>query len=150
MALNNPKEIYVHCSATPDDNDNITANDINEWHIERGFVSIGYHFVILKDGTVQEGRDVSLMGAHAYGHNRDSLAICLVGLYDFNRAQIKSLVDLLYDLMVKYDIHTTNLKSHYEVNENKTCPNIPGEVLRGLMQAELANRKGDGLPFGAS
>lgn len=40
--------IIVHCSATPEGKDFTTA-DIDRWHRQRGFASIGYHFVIYRD-----------------------------------------------------------------------------------------------------
>lgn len=139
--MNKPNKIFVHCSATDDANTSIGASDIDEWHRARGWDSIGYHYVIPKSGILQKGRLDDRIGAHAKGFNTDSLGICLVGTYDFNDKQISTLVDLLYKLMKRWGIHTTDLKGHYEVNSNKTCPNIPGAVLRRLMQAEIANRK---------
>lgn len=139
--MNKPNKIFVHCSATNDHNLSIRAEDIDRWHKERGFTSIGYHYVILKSGEIQKGRLDDRIGAHAKGFNTDSLGICLVGTYDFNKKQIESLVNLICYLMRRFGIDVTDLKGHYEVNANKTCPNIPGEVLRKLIQAELASRK---------
>ena len=42
---------------------------------------IGYHFLILPDGTVERGRPESMWGAHTRDHN-DTLGICLVGDFD--------------------------------------------------------------------
>jgi len=73
--------IIVHCSATPPSMD-IGVMEIDQWHRDRGFNSIGYHFVIRRDGTREQGRDIKLAGAHAKGHNQDSIGICLVGGID--------------------------------------------------------------------
>ena len=54
--------IIIHCSATRAGQD-FTATDIDRWHRQRGFRSIGYHFVIRLDGTIEPGRDVALDGA---------------------------------------------------------------------------------------
>lgn len=43
--------IIIHCSATRAGQD-ITAADIDCWHRARGFWSIGYHYVIRLDGTM--------------------------------------------------------------------------------------------------
>jgi|TARA_R110001606_G_scaffold398504_1_gene577724 N-acetyl-anhydromuramyl-L-alanine amidase AmpD len=72
------KKLVVHCSATRPDHF-VDRDIINEWHKKRGFNQIGYHFVILRDGTIQNGRPPVVMGAHAKGHNKGSLGICLVG-----------------------------------------------------------------------
>ena len=58
--------IIIHCSATRAGQD-FTATDIDRWHRQRGFRSIGYHFVIRLDGTIEPGRDVALDGAHCTG-----------------------------------------------------------------------------------
>ena len=51
--------IIIHCSATRAGQD-FTATDIDRWHRQRGFRSIGYHFVIRLDGTIEPGKDVAL------------------------------------------------------------------------------------------
>ena len=65
--------IIIHCSATRAGQD-FTATDIDRWHRQRGFRSIGYHFVIRLDGTIEPGRDVALDGAHCTGWNHRSSA----------------------------------------------------------------------------
>ena len=71
-------EIIVHCSATPEGKD-YTLDTIRQWHRQRGFSDIGYHYVIHPDGKVEEGRDVSIAGAHCSGHNSKSIGICYIG-----------------------------------------------------------------------
>lgn len=70
--------IVVHCSATKPTAD-IGAKDIDAWHRERGFLKIGYHWVIRRDGTLEVGRHDTQPGAHAAGYNQISLGICLAG-----------------------------------------------------------------------
>ena len=48
--------IIIHCSATRAGQD-FTAADIDRWHRQRGFRSIGYHFVVRLDGSIEPGRD---------------------------------------------------------------------------------------------
>ena len=71
-------EIIVHCSATPEGRD-FTVDDITRWHRQRGFSTIGYHYVIYRDGSVARGRDVNTAGAHCYGHNANSIGVCYIG-----------------------------------------------------------------------
>lgn len=73
--------IVVHCSATTE-NQNIGATEIDKWHRNRGFLCIGYHYVIRRDGTIERGRDENAVGAHVEGHNWESIGICLVGGVD--------------------------------------------------------------------
>lgn len=73
--------LVVHCSAEPHGRPT-RAKDIDRWHRQRGFLRIGYHFVIPVDGTVEEGRPVDQAGAHVNGRNRNTIGICLVGGLD--------------------------------------------------------------------
>lgn len=70
--------IIIHCSATPPTMD-IGAKEIDRWHRERGFLKIGYHFVIRRNGSVEKGREVNEVGAHAKPWNNRSIGVCLVG-----------------------------------------------------------------------
>lgn len=58
--------IIIHCSATRAEQD-ITAADIESWHRARGFWTIGYHYVIRLDGTIEPGRDVTSTAHIAWG-----------------------------------------------------------------------------------
>ena len=71
-------EIIVHCSATPEGKD-FTVADITRWHKARKFVTIGYHYVIYRNGEVHNGRPERQVGAHCTGHNSYSIGICYIG-----------------------------------------------------------------------
>jgi N-acetylmuramoyl-L-alanine amidase len=71
-------EIIVHCSATPEGKD-YTVDDITRWHKQRGFTTIGYHYVVYRDGSIHEGRDVKYSGAHCTGHNANSIGVVYIG-----------------------------------------------------------------------
>ena len=71
-------EIIVHCTATPEGKD-YTTKDITAWHKQRGFSTIGYHYVVYRDGSVHTGRDVNVAGAHCTNHNAHSIGVCYVG-----------------------------------------------------------------------
>ena len=75
------EKIIIHCSATRPSQD-IGSNDIDRWHREKGWLKIGYHLVITRDGTLELGRDLDEVGAHAYGHNANSVGVCMVGGID--------------------------------------------------------------------
>lgn len=72
------KEIIVHCTATPEGRA-VSVADVDRWHRERGFASIGYHYLVYLDGTVHAGRPVERIGAHCKGHNSASVGVCYVG-----------------------------------------------------------------------
>lgn len=71
-------KIIIHCSAT-DWRHDIGAWDIDLWHKGRGWDGVGYHGVIRLNGKWEWGRDLSKVGAHTKGHNRESIGICLIG-----------------------------------------------------------------------
>lgn len=77
------KHIVVHCSATKED-ENFTAIDIHQWHLKRGWSGIGYHYVVLIDGSVEKGRPDFWKGAHVKDVNEESLGICYIGGLDKN------------------------------------------------------------------
>lgn len=120
--------IFVHCSATKATQD-VGVREIRQWHKEQGWLDVGYHFIIRRDGTVEDGRDVNAVGSHARGHNHNSVGVCLVGGIDekgrheanFTPQQMSSLRTLLEVLMDKYPIAV--LKAHHDVAP-KACPSF--------------------------
>ncbi len=71
----------VHCSATKEGVD-IDIDVIDKMHRDRGFYGVGYHIVILLDGTIQIGRSLLVNGAHAKGYNSKSWSVCYIGGLD--------------------------------------------------------------------
>lgn len=63
-----------------------TVNDVHQWHLNKGWAGIAYHYFVNKEGEIFEGRPVWAVGAHAYGHNPESVGICFEG--DFNKEQM--------------------------------------------------------------
>lgn len=122
-------KLVIHCAATPPDMD-IGVAEIRRWHVGGNkWQDIGYHFVVRRDGTVENGRPVAVAGAHAKGHNANSIGICLVGGIDakkrpennFTPAQWASLEGLVRDLKAKYNIQAANIIGHNQVAK-KACP----------------------------
>jgi hypothetical protein len=118
-------EIIVHCS----DSD-ISAHDdisvINQWHIEKGFLEVGYHFFIKQDGTIQQGRNIYEKGAHCYGENNHAIGVCLSGRYSFSDEQFESLWTLVAMLRATFPKVILEVSGHYKYS-NKTCPNFSVE-----------------------
>ena len=101
--------IVVHCSATRASMD-IGVREITQWHVQRGFDTVGYHYVIRRDGQLESGRPEGVIGAHVRGHNARSIGICLAGGVDnqnqpennFSAAQLQTLEVLLHDVTTRY------------------------------------------------
>ena len=131
--MNKPKEIILHCSATPDDRD-IDIETIRKWHTEeRKWKDVGYHYCIKRNGTIQIGRLETEIGAGVYRHNRDVIHVCLIGIGNYTNRQLKALDRLCLDIHIRCRIESENIKGHYEYDPNKTCPNLNmPDVRRGL------------------
>lgn len=72
-------KIVIHCSATPKGK-YFDVDDIRRWHVEEnGWQDVGYHFIVLLDGTIQLGRPLAVVGAHTSRFNHDSIGICYIG-----------------------------------------------------------------------
>jgi N-acetylmuramoyl-L-alanine amidase len=114
---------FIHCSAS----DNPAHDDvevIRQWHLERGWSDIGYHFFIRKNGTIEAGRDLERTPAAQKGYNTGSIAICIHGLELnlFTDLQLEALRCLCNEINRAYSDMTFH--GHNEVNSNKTCPVI--------------------------
>ncbi len=120
--------IFVHCSATKPEMD-IGVETIRMWHKQQGWLDVGYHFIIKRDGTVEEGRPVNVVGSHVKDWNSWSVGVCLVGGIDakgkfeanFTPAQMNSLRNKLADLKVLYP--QAEIKAHHDVAP-KACPSF--------------------------
>jgi N-acetylmuramoyl-L-alanine amidase len=132
---NNPKKVIVHCLATPDTIERkFTVADVRRWHLERGFHDVGYHFVIQGDGTIEEGRNLRVMGAHAKGHNQDSVGIAYDGSFLPTIEQIYSFVVLYRKLNVEFGITLDNWFPHKDF-ANKECPGFDWESFKKLLSS---------------
>ena len=95
--LENITAIVLHHSAGRG-----TLEDVDRIHRKRGYTCIGYHYYITRDGEIHLGRPLLTVGAHAKGHNKDTIGICLEG--DFRKdeptdKQIEALALTVKNLM---------------------------------------------------
>jgi len=123
------REIIVHCSATPEGRDYSVAT-LMAWHRQRGFLTVGYHYVIDLQGTVHIGRPLAMIGAHCRGHNARSIGVCYIGGVARDgrtpkdtrtEAQKEALARLLRELHARYP--AARLHGHREF-ANKACPSF--------------------------
>lgn len=116
--------IVVHCSATNATMD-IGVSEITRWHIQRGFDTVGYHYVIRRNGTLETGRPENVIGAHVKGHNANSIGICLAGGVNaqnkpennFTAEQIATLKLLLNQLRERYP--AARILGHRDLSPDK-------------------------------
>ena len=131
------KRVILHCSATPDEESDIGAEDIELWHKARRFSGIGYHFVIKRDGTLEHGRPLEKIGAHTKGHNLDSIGVCYVGTRKPTDEQIETLLDLAAEFNLAYGLCADDWFGHYQF-ANKECPGVSMELFRAWLRSEIA------------
>ena len=133
--------VVIHHAAMP-----ITTSrdDIQDLHLSNGWAGVGYHKLVFADGSVADGRPEPMVGAHAFGANRRSLGIVLVG--DFNRerpnsVQLESAARLTVELLRKYRLPAGKVLPHRAVNADTDCPGrqfpwaeFVQRVVRGLKE----------------
>lgn len=137
------KYIAIHCTDTPPDMD-VDVQEVGRWHRKRGFIKVGYHYLIRRSGEVQHGRSVNEIGfhmfeegAHVFRYNRTSIGICLVGgrakgkkvvpENNFLPAQFNALATLLHQLKSWFPDAIIQGHCDFPVigkEGKKTCPNF--------------------------
>ena len=155
-----PPGVVIHHSASAgvEAGRPVDAALIDRWHEHRGWGEetrggaehIGYHYVILPDGTVQAGRPEWMRGAHVRGHN-DYLGICLVGNFSSSAnptgrvrparptsQQLEALHTLLVGLMRKYDFGPDDVLRHRDLAAT-ACPGdrFPYDAVIQRLKREL-------------
>lgn len=129
--------IIIHCSATVE-GQHFTVTDIESWHKARGFRCVGYHYIILLDGTIQKGRGEGDIGAHCEGYNSDSIGVCYIGGLDTNKqpkdtrteAQKQAITKLLADITARHSIKEIKGHRDYSPDRNKNGIVEPFEWLK--------------------
>ncbi|MDP2628853.1 MAG: peptidoglycan recognition family protein [Nanoarchaeota archaeon] len=134
--LGKVNKIIIHHSQRQND----FPEFIRQRHIQRGFEDIGYHWLVDAEGNLYKGRDEKFIGAHVFGHNKDSFGVCLIGDLDKahpTKKQISTLIEFLRDKAIQNKISTENILGHREFpNVTKTCPGkfVDMEEIRRLVE----------------
>lgn len=129
-------EIIVHCTATRADwakqkSTRWRVDEVRRWHVDEiGWLDIGYHFLVDRDGTVANGRPVEITGAHCKGHNQNTIGIALFGghgstahdkfLNHFTPQQDDALRKLIADL--RREFPSINKVTGHNRYSAKACP----------------------------
>ncbi len=141
--------IIVHHSASKAGKH--TAEDIKNWHLAKGWDDIGYHDLIVRDPhnesdhqiwQYKKGRDDAYKGAHAKGHNWNSIGVLFEGNYEEGILP-KDAFELGYitvrNRLIKYNLKPNIVQGHrHFANTSTLCPgkNFPIGELRGRLQDE--------------
>ncbi|MFZ7104763.1 MAG: N-acetylmuramoyl-L-alanine amidase [Peptococcaceae bacterium] len=138
--LDSIKYIAIHHSATKGGN----AFSFARYHVNTNdWPGIGYHYVILEDGTVQWANDLTTVSYHVGEYNLWSVGICLVGDFTdgepslIQRQVLKELCQSLFD---SCNLTNEDVKGHNELNPGHTlCPAVDMNQLRtDLLEEKIA------------
>ena len=119
--------IIVHCSAVRPDQTS-SAKKIDEWHKDRKFKCIGYHYVIRRNGEIEPGRPEWQVGAHCVNHNAHSIGVCYEGGLDIRgqpadtrtaeqKAAMRTLLEQLHQRYPR-----AMIVGHRDLDPAKDCP----------------------------
>jgi len=123
------KFITIHCADTPE-GVFYNTKDIRAWHKERNFSDVGYHYIILLDGTLEFGRSLEKLGAHVGGNNTANIGICYIGGKTSDMRYAKDTRTNAQKITLSYLLHTLKfaypdaiIQGHRDFpNVKKDCP----------------------------
>lgn len=113
-------EIILDCSLTrPDCNWGVDELAVYEKDAN-GRKTTGYHFIIKRDGSIENGRPLYKPGVFCAGHNKHSVGICYIGgidnqgnFADTRTDQQKfSLIRLINKLMLMYGCRVESIETY--------------------------------------
>lgn len=125
---------------------------IDGWHRAKGWLGIGYHKLITRDGKVLQGRPDTVIGSQAYGANQYSLGILVIG--DFRRVppgsvQLSALINTLAIVAGRHGIpagvcncNAVKKRNHYHIIGHRDVAeyfpdgapsDCPGDALYALL-----------------
>lgn len=123
------KYIVVHCTATPT---TATIDAIkNYWKNNLGWKNNGYHYIIKRDGTVEQITQESQVANGVAGFNKNSIHLSYIGGVDEhnsptdNRSEAQK--EAMFNLIVKLHNRYPNaeIKGHRDFpNVHKACPSF--------------------------
>jgi len=120
--------IARHHSAT-------TSGDVfvfqNHWR-SLGWITGGYHEIILRDGTVQLCYDDHVVTNGIFNHNNRTYHICLVGNSSFTEAQERAFTERARLAMNRFRLRSVDVLGHNEFSGHASniCPGINMNTVR--------------------
>lgn len=123
--------IVLHHSGT----ETGTAENFARYHVNtRKWPGIAYHYVIYKDGTINQTNHLDTLSYHCKGKNSISVGICLVGDMDKENPTKAQMQALVYTVHVIRNALSKNIpvvphRAHVETS----CPG--GNVLNSLIES---------------
>lgn len=134
---NDTNKIIIHCSASDSVLDGVSK--MYKLHTQkppatvmwngkqetcRGWIDIAYHYIIDHNADLVKGRPKGAVGAGVYGHNHDSVHLCMMGLHNFSYGQFVTLYKVIEYLKCYYKLNDDDVYGHYHFDNGKSCPNF--------------------------
>ena len=122
--------VHHEGNATPNYDSNATAVACSLRRIQNAHCKtmhagdIGYHFIIDRQGTIWQGRELRYQGAHVKSNNSNNIGIMCLGNFEIQQptqAQVNTLARLCQALMQGYHIPRNKLYGHRELRST-ACP----------------------------
>lgn len=130
-----PARADVNPPDQPDEHEAIQqVRAIQRFHMDtRGWLDIGYHWLIAPDGTVFAGRPVGQVGAHAAGHNTASVGYCLLTDGPVTDEQKTALWGRIHADRAPLGLAYARIAAHRDV----TPTHCPGDVIAEWVTAGM-------------
>lgn len=112
---------------------------IQSFHMDtRGWVDIGYNFLVDRDGNIYEGRGWDTIGAHVANHNTESIGVCHIGNNGDHTMTSLRAIRWLYDLAT---VRGGGRELRKNVHRDLGSTSCPGDLLaawvKGGMRVDL-------------
>ncbi|MBP7796573.1 MAG: N-acetylmuramoyl-L-alanine amidase [Elusimicrobiales bacterium] len=105
---------------------------IQDYHQNaKGWIDIGYHFLIDPQGDIFEGRPVLVVGAHVANKNTNNVGISIMGNYhppvnnQLTDIEINSIITLVKYIKDRYSIVKENFYAHRDL----AATDCPGDII---------------------
>lgn len=124
------ERIIFHHSAT---NGDVSAATVHGWHLNNGWLGIGYHYLIRTNGIIEIGRPENVIGSHSgSAGNSNGIGVCVAGNFmtsNPTQTQLLASIELVKDIYTRYGV--LPVIGHRDVMAT-ACPgvNFPLEKIR--------------------
>ncbi|XP_076299672.1 peptidoglycan-recognition protein SC2-like [Lasioglossum baleicum] len=139
LQVDPPPYVIIHHSAsdscTTRANCQAKVQSFQNYHMDdKGWLDIGYQFVVGGDGNVYEGRGWGKHGAHSPLYNSNSIGICLIGNF-VGQQPSAAAIDATKKL-IAYGVSIGKIKTNYTLlgHRQTASTTCPGDKLYGLIQ----------------
>jgi len=127
------EQIIIHHTESGD----VSAATVHQWHLDRGWSGIGYHYLIHGDGRIERGRPEWAVGAHAKPANYNGIGVCFAGSFMGGNEPTQAALDAAGELVraIRSRYGEIPVRRHRDVDDTD-CPgdSFPWEKLSAAIQ----------------